>query len=276
MCLDFGLEGGSAGIKAYPGDGTDRGEEEGWKMEFETAQEIARTYNTESSLGLSAGRNGLSIILMQYYPNNVQEWMRTDFAEERRWKVVMAREFAYQAVEWHLSNTESKASRMVGGRGWGKCNDVPIPGHPGIRMDMDELPLRGSAEDVVEMLVGQADPEDGFTAEQDGAVGMDATGAEVLEDILPKSPGENADTAGPLEPIARRKGVDEDITMRGDALAGDGMPQSDDMGELDAAPELDAVGELDAIGAGDLDAEGEADVSEVGVVGLEGEQCSSA
>ena len=73
--------------------------------------------------------------------------MRTDFAEERRWKTVEAREMVYQIVEWHLS--KNKADLMVGGRSWGACNSVPILGHsesaqhsdpPGIAVEDVEMP----------------------------------------------------------------------------------------------------------------------------------------
>jgi chromatin modification-related protein VID21 len=53
------------------------------------------------------------------------EWMRLDFTEERRWKRVLALEFAIQVVEWHLSSEMDRAQLMVGSKGWQK--DAPRP-----------------------------------------------------------------------------------------------------------------------------------------------------
>ncbi|ODN97394.1 hypothetical protein L198_03958 [Cryptococcus wingfieldii CBS 7118] len=82
------------------------------------------------------------------------EWMRTDFSEERRWKVVQAREFAYEVVEWHLASSDERKALMVGGRGWGESNKVPIPGHSGKRR-LQEVATQEAEDDDVEMLVGQ-------------------------------------------------------------------------------------------------------------------------
>jgi chromatin modification-related protein VID21 len=93
-----------------------------------------------------------------------------DFAEERRWKVGIAREFAFQCVEWHLASEEEKASLMVGGRGWGEANGESIPGNrkQQTSMDLDERMSDGAAadavdeaEDDVEMLV-QPEGEESF------------------------------------------------------------------------------------------------------------------
>lgn len=67
--------------------------------------------------------------------------MRSDFSEERRWKRVEAVEFVYQIALWHLKRPDEKASLMVGGRGWGRSNDTPIPG----RADTE---IHGSGSDA--------------------------------------------------------------------------------------------------------------------------------
>jgi chromatin modification-related protein VID21 len=169
------------------------------------------------------------------------EWMRTDFAEERRWKIVEAREFAYQCVEWHLAKPDEKASLMVGGRGWGACNGVPIPGRTAGPM---------SAEDDVEMLV-QVDGEDSPAAAQ--ATNLDATGAQVLDEIMPEK-GQEGDAV-------KKEAENDDADAEGEDAEGEVDAEADAEGEADADGEEDAEGE---------DAEGDAaeDVGE-GVIGLD-------
>ena len=190
--------------------------------------------------------------------------MRTDFAEERRWMMVEACEFAIQVVEWHLTPLKERGKLMVGGRGWGESNAIAIPGHPGYRSDVDVPLAPGSAEADVEMLVDQQ----GQAAGEGPADGnrMDAGAAEVLEDIMGRQ--------GPV-----------DDTIDGGEKADEGgegdFPDKDAEGELDAEGESDAGGGgADAVGGvnaggeggmgGALDALGEADPGD-GVVGLEGE-----
>ena len=169
--------------------------------------------------------------------------MRTDFAEERRWKIVEAREFAYQCVEWHLAKPDEKASLMVGGRGWGACNGVPIPGRTAGAM---------SAEDDVEMLV-QVDGEDSPAAAR--ATNLDATGAQVLDEIMPEK-GQEGDAV-------KKEAENDDADAEGEDAEGEVDAEADAEGEADADGEEDAEGE---------DAEGDAaeDIGE-GVIGLDGE-----
>ncbi|KAK4687612.1 chromatin modification-related protein VID21, partial [Tremellales sp. Uapishka_1] len=184
------------------------------------------------------------------------EWMRVDFAEERRWKRVEAREFAYQVVEWHLSNPEGKRRLMVGHRGWGESTHLPIPGHSG-RMVEDDIP---EAEDV-EMLIGEEATEE---LEDDA---MDATGADVLETMV---------TDETVEDIEVKEEAVEDtipVIAEGENDA-DGEADADAEGEadVDAEGEADANGEADAEGEAEPDAEGEVEVVVAegdGAVGLE-------
>ncbi|EGX89296.1 large tegument protein [Cordyceps militaris CM01] len=41
------------------------------------------------------------------------KWMRTDFREERKWKMTVARNLAYACVEWHESNAEDRLALQV-------------------------------------------------------------------------------------------------------------------------------------------------------------------
>lgn len=168
------------------------------------------------------------------------EWMRTDFAEERRWKVVEAREIAYQVVEWHLASPEEKKTLMVGGRGWGECRNVPIPGNTGKRK---EVTVEVEAEDEdVEMLVGQEGELDG-----------EGEANRVLESIDEMRGNEKERESRPEEP----RETDNINQNTGE--------------EVDAEGETDADGEPDN---GEMDAEGEPDADDepVGddVVGLSG------
>ena len=174
------------------------------------------------------------------------EWMRTDFAEERRWKFVEAREFAYQCVEWHLASEEEKAEMMVGNRGWGSRKDARISDRMASdratadTMDID--PSATTAEDDVEMLI-QPDADDLESEAPAAADHAQATGAEVLEEIMP-------DSTEPKE----EPGVDTDAAETTIADA-----------ERDADGEADAEGEVDAEGEADADGEVEEDV-----IGLDG------
>jgi chromatin modification-related protein VID21 len=161
--------------------------------------------------------------------------MRVDFAEERRWKRLAAREFAYQVVEWHLATIEEKARSMVGGRGWGQSDSVGIPGHSGQARMAEKEPAEADVEDV-DML--QPEAED-LTLEDSGQVA-----AQVLEDM---------------------KVVTHEI---GDDMMGEEIDGAQAAGDVDADGEADAEGEADA--DGEVDAEGESDLQE-GFVGLAGE-----
>lgn len=140
--------------------------------------------------------------------------MRTDFAEERRWKFVQAREFAYQCVEWHLASAEEKASLMVGGRAWGARVEAP-------RGDTAQ-PVEQSAEDDVEMLIQPED--DDTTASVDPA---QPTGTQVLDEIM----------ADPPDPVVKQER--EEIAIEAPPV---------EIGEEDADGEADADGEDDAEG----------------------------
>ncbi len=200
-----------------------------------------------------------------------QEWMRTDYAEERRWKIIEAREFAYHVVEWHLSRPRERAQLMVGGRGWGECNEVPVPGHYG-RMREKDVPAE-SAEDDVEMLVGQADAEEAEGTAERG-FGMDATGAEVLKNILANLADEGLDAArGAGKANAVKEEQAEDDDAMGEEVDAEGEEDAQGEPENAAVPaDVDAEGEAD----GEMDAEGEMDVDDQpagsgqGVIGLEG------
>ncbi|KAM3556626.1 hypothetical protein ARSEF4850_005445 [Beauveria asiatica] len=53
------------------------------------------------------------------------KWMRTDFREERKWKMAVARNLAYACVEWHESNAEDRLALQVVARIPPKvCTDV--------------------------------------------------------------------------------------------------------------------------------------------------------
>lgn len=194
--------------------------------------------------------------------------MRLDFAEERRWKIVLAREFAFQIVEWHLSSPEEKALLMVGERGWAS--------RP---RDTENLARRPAHED-------QADVDmDG----EDGTIGVqEETGAEVLDEMLPRR-----GTRGRGQ--ARKRALDEDddtveapnadtpdtakpekeVSLPEKSAAGNaGSEQRAEQveGPKESATrpaEPDADGEADADGEID-DGEGSADIVD-GVIGLEGE-----
>lgn len=171
------------------------------------------------------------------------EWMRTDFAEERRWKVVEAREFAYQVVEWHLASPEEKKALMVGGRGWGECRNVPIPGHAGKRK---EVTVEVEAEDEdVEMLVGQEGELDG-----------EGEANKVLESIDEMRVNEKERENRPEDPretVNINQDIGEEVDAEGEADA-DGEPEN---GEADAEGEADAdggpVGD-DVVGLSEIDA----------------------
>ncbi|BEI82084.1 hypothetical protein CcaverHIS002_0212440 [Cutaneotrichosporon cavernicola] len=158
------------------------------------------------------------------------EWMQVDFSEERRWKRVVAREFAYQAVEWHLSSPGEKAELMVGGRGWGACKDIAVPG----RTEADKI----AEDDVEELLVG-ADPEESELAEAEAEASAhergDTTGTEVLNEILERPEDK--------PPEGVKMEVDEDAVGEADAEGEDADGEDAD-GE-DADGEADADGEED-------------------------------
>jgi len=218
---------------------------------------------------------------------NEQEWMRLDFAEERRWKRVLAREFAYQVVEWHLSSPHDKASLMVGGIGWGArpaSATEPKPMTNG--KSVPEIQDKESEQDDVAM---EADAEE------------ENTGGQVLDEIMPRratrgrKPKRRADAEEDLTPEPESKSEttkDADVAMDGvgdehaaestdDAQAPEAAVNEDASGipaKPDAEPDADAEGEVDADGEadaeGEIDAQGEddgesADVVD-GVIGLGG------
>jgi chromatin modification-related protein VID21 len=204
--------------------------------------------------------------------------MRLDYAEERRWKRMLAREFAYQVVEWHLSSPEDKAALMVGSRGWSSPQSI----------DSAESTSRPAHGDDIEM--------DTTAGETEGDKGqMDDTSGEVLKELLPRrgrrgrkanleavndevaeqeqeegdeSEAKKADTPGPTTPHDDIDIATQDTSKQapepGQVAAAAEKTQE---GEVDADGEMDAEGEIDALGEDD-DGEGSADIVD-GVIGLE-------
>jgi chromatin modification-related protein VID21 len=221
---------------------------------------------------------------------NEQEWMRLDFAEERRWKRVLAREFAYQVVEWHLSSPRDKASLMVGGIGWGARRALAAKPKPKTNgKAASEIKDKESVEDDVAM-EEEAEEEN--------------TGGQVLDEIMPRratrgrKPKRRTDAEEDLTPepeLNPASTKDADVEMDEDEaeptakIADDAQvpeaavventekpisaksvpqpdPDADAEGEVDAEGEADAEGEVDAQGEDDGES---ADVVD-GVIGLGG------
>jgi chromatin modification-related protein VID21 len=214
--------------------------------------------------------------------------MRLDFAEERRWKRVLAREFAYQVVEWHLSSPRDKASLMVGGIGWGARRALAAkPKSKTNGKAASENKDKDSAEDDVAM-EEEAEEEN--------------TGGQVLDEIMPRratrgrKPKRRADAEEDLTPEPESKSAtakDADVDMdeeeaepaaettddapipeaavvedadKGISAIPSAEPDADAEGEVDADGEADAEGEVDAQGEDDGES---ADVVD-GVIGLGG------
>lgn len=200
--------------------------------------------------------------------------MSVDFTEERRWKRVLAREFAYQIVEWHLSTPDDKAAMMVGERGWRSISNY----------SKDE---GGGGSGRAKSVAGDADID---MDETDTAADLDASGAEVLEEMLPRR-----GKRGRGRP--KRAGLDQDEVEADEAVdaqpidetnvAPDSKPENNPDKAAEAEPEVDRVtadvelqkdvdldGDADAEGevddGADDDGEGSADIVD-GVIGLEGE-----
>jgi chromatin modification-related protein VID21 len=208
--------------------------------------------------------------------------MRLDFAEERRWKRMVAREFAYQVVEWHLSSPKAKAELMITRNGWTHV-EGPVTPRPAATTEGKEGHKRsrnGSRKDTAD----NEEKDDGMTEDTSG---------EVLEELLPRRA-----KRGRGRP--KRLAVDEDeeeetveveaeqessaalTAARGSAEPTDEM-EVDDAKEVanraravsvpDGEVEADAEGEVDADGEADAlgeeDGEGSADIVD-GVIGLEG------
>ncbi|WVO13268.1 hypothetical protein L204_100881 [Cryptococcus depauperatus] len=173
------------------------------------------------------------------------EWMRADFAEERRWKFVEAREFAYQIVEWHLASEEVRASMMVGGRGWGKFNDTSISGSSNRKREVEvEERQKAMAEDEdVEMLVGQGDLTDG-----EGEAGK------VLESINEMKAIE--------EKVEEKAQMEEDLSGENDENEYNPTKLNQKIGVV--GEDIDAEGEADEDAQSNIEGETVAD----GLVGL--------
>ena len=218
--------------------------------------------------------------------------MRLDFAEERRWKRVLAREYAYQVVEWHLSSPRDKASLMVGGIGWGARRHTPVT--------EPAPPLKSKANENPQDTGDLAEEADTAkeTAENSLEVEEENTGGQVLDEIMPRRAtrgkgklkrrlDEEKETTP--EPEPKPSATDDiDVQMTGNAgetpaapVAEPGSPtepppaaagKSDakattDTEDVDADGEADAEGEVDAQGEDDGES---ADVVD-GVIGLSGE-----
>ena len=200
--------------------------------------------------------------------------MRADYAEERRWKRVLAREFAYQAVEWHLSSPEEKLKLMVGGRGWGESRDLPIPGHFGERCMGSFALAAGSPEEDEGMPVFQSQRQRSNATEQSGE-DMNETGAEVLEDIFPRHDEEGRSGEGAMKSpslLAEENDADHDEEMPEDIDA-DG--EEDAEGEPDAGDTTERLHDKDVRGGENAGAKAAAsrDVPEMAAdnnIGLEG------
>lgn len=192
--------------------------------------------------------------------------MRLDFAEERRWKRVLAREFAYQIVEWHLSTPADKAAMMVGEQGWGAHKRE------------ERLPHAADPDDI-----DMGEPE----APTDNRFDDHETGAEVLEEMLPRRGKRGRgrpkkpvidDDDEPEEAVEQVEQVEANA-IKAEAMVTTPAVKSDEPAEIGAgaiavdgsgpvAADHDAEGEADAEGEID-DGEGSADIVD-GVIGLEG------
>ena len=237
-------------------------------MESEAAKENEGTTDKKSSLGSFTGGNGMSHSHQLKSYADMQEWMRLDFAEERRWKRVLAREFAYQVVEWHLASPRDKASLMVGGIGWGarrrasasnpksKTNGKPAP----------EIKDKEPAEDDVAM--------EEETEEEN-------TGGQVLDEIMPRRASRGRKSK-------RRTDAEEDLTPAPESTKGEDVEMDNGEAEPSAEPAAESTEEVPALqpaaaedadkpisansvpkADADADAEGEADAD--GEADAEGE-----
>lgn len=195
--------------------------------------------------------------------------MRLDYAEERRWKRVLAREFAYQVVEWHLSTPADKAAMMVGERGWGmhKREPTPRPSSKPTDITMDEpdsVAADGnqhqetSAEVLEEMLPrrgkrGRGKPKRS-DIDEDDETGQAIDRAEEQAEGNVKTEHSSFTSAIKVDEPAGPEPRDPASAIQ------DAQNQPAD---VDAEGEADAEGEID-------DGEGSADIVD-GVIGLEGE-----
>jgi hypothetical protein len=155
-------------------------------------------------------------------------WMQADFKEERRWKIVLAREMAAEVQVWWNANDEEKAEMMVGGRRWGFKWQAPDR----LLQDTD-MEGGGGEEDEAEVVLESL-------RERDREV-------ETAEEALAAAdPVVSADT--PVEDVEMADAEGEDD--------GDGEQDDDAEGEKDEEDE-DAAGEVDDddgfIGNGDIE-----------------------
>jgi len=256
MRFDLRLEDRISRITPYTDNGENRTENGEWKMESEAAKENEGTTYKESSLGSSTRGNGMSPLQYHKCYANGQEWMRLDFAEERRWKRVLAREFAYQVVEWHLSSSRDKASLMVGGIGWGARR-------------------RASASAPKSKTNGTSAPEIGDKDSAGDDVAMDDEGAEentggqVLDEIMPRratrgrKPKRRVDAEEDLTPEPESTKDADDKMDTGEAepsVEPAAEPTDEALAPHSAAPEdADKPISAKSVSKADADAEGEAD-----------------
>ena len=194
--------------------------------------------------------------------------MRLDFAEERRWKRVLAREFAYQVVEWHLSSPRDKASLMVGGIGWGARRRAS-PSAP-------KSKTNGKAAPEIK---GKDSAEDDVAMDEEGD--QENTGGQVLNEIMPRratrgrKPKRRADAEEDLTPEPETT-KDADVEMdEGEAespVEPAAEPTDEALAPQPAAPEdADKPTSPKLVSKADADAEGEADADADGEADAEGE-----
>ncbi|KDR81485.1 hypothetical protein GALMADRAFT_152341 [Galerina marginata CBS 339.88] len=113
------------------------------------------------------------------------KWMRTDFREERRWKMALAYNISTAVLEWHLAKTPEERQRAGICMKWRssrfKEDDSPLP------MNLDSVTQeqeRSNAQLLLGITYG-SDDEDGGEQEKDRRGTIDALEpAAVIEDAL--------------------------------------------------------------------------------------------
>ncbi|TQV91426.1 hypothetical protein V2A60_008927 [Cordyceps javanica] len=126
------------------------------------------------------------------------KWMRTDFREERKWKMAVARNLAYACVEWHEANAEERLALQVVARIPSKIcadEDAPMGGDEITATDnhpTPDLEPSGDADtplhdDISEVFVETVAPSAIFSLQEDDVVfGLRRTqAADQLLDELP-------------------------------------------------------------------------------------------
>lgn len=78
------------------------------------------------------------------------KWMRTDFREERKWKMAIARNMAYACAEWHAASPELRKEMQV-------ATHIPPKGHPAADVSMADADEEGPENQPTPDLVSSAD-----------------------------------------------------------------------------------------------------------------------